>query len=106
MTDVKNLNLSIHIFSRFSPSNPNVGGDNDGESDDESEWFEFKVPGLVVKDFKPGLQDLQGLQADHCKMWNDFVPSLVTYSGKEVHQYSKGIALRVGSSCKTEESHP
>lgn len=77
------LSLDImRYFTNFAKTgNPNVGGDNDGNSDDESEWMEFKVPGLVVKDFKPGLQDLQGLQADHCKMWNDFVPSLVTYSG-------------------------
>ncbi|PIK55601.1 putative acetylcholinesterase isoform X2 [Apostichopus japonicus] len=81
-SDEEQLSLDImRYFTNFAKTgDPNNSGDNDGNSDPESEWKEFEIPGLVLKEFNPNLNDLTGVRADHCRMWNHNIPSMVDYT--------------------------
>ncbi|PIK57385.1 putative acetylcholinesterase [Apostichopus japonicus] len=54
--------------------------DNDGQEGGESDWPEFTVPGLISKEFKPNLPDIQGLRSDYCQLWNGFLVDLGEYT--------------------------
>lgn len=79
--------LRTHLLLFLSRSDPNMGGDNDGQEGGESVWPEFTVPGLISKEFKPNLPDIQGLRSDYCQLWNGFLVDLGEYTGN----YSKPI---------------
>ncbi|KAJ8035946.1 Acetylcholinesterase [Holothuria leucospilota] len=70
----------VFFFFFWNQRNPNTGGDNDGEDDEESHWPEYEVPGLITKEFKPGLQDLHGVRSDYCQLWNRFLIDLGVYT--------------------------
>ncbi|PIK58232.1 putative acetylcholinesterase [Apostichopus japonicus] len=81
-SDEEQLSLDImRYFTNFAKTgDPNNSDDNDGNSDPESEWKEFEIPGLVLKEFNPNLNDLTGVRADNCRMWNHNIPSMVDYT--------------------------
>ena len=63
--------------------NPGKETDSSTPYDDERAWPAFTIPELQYKELAINLTEGNGLRADECHFWNDYVKQLQTFTGKK-----------------------
>ncbi|PIK49967.1 putative acetylcholinesterase [Apostichopus japonicus] len=72
------LDMQRYYTNFAKTGDPNQGGDNDGEADEESYWDKFTIPELKYKELTVGLPDKRAYGASVCHLWNQLIPRIVT----------------------------
>ncbi|KAJ8036360.1 Acetylcholinesterase [Holothuria leucospilota] len=79
---VLSLDMMRYYTNFAKTGDPNLGGDNDGTPGQEVNWDEFNFPELKLMELKPSSEVIMGYRADQCHFWREYVPGLVTCTGK------------------------
>ena len=65
--------------------NPNKESLESTPYGDEREWPVFTIPELQYKELAVNVSSGNGLRADECHFWNEYLVQLTTFSGKPIN---------------------
>ena len=72
-------------------SNPNMESMTSPPYNDDRAWPAFTIPELQYKKLALELTTGNGLRADECHFWNDYLPQLTTFTGKLLNLFPKWV---------------